>query len=153
MTRIAKLALFAAAAFAAQPAAASVRYTYNLGIGNSFVYTAPSFITARTAIPAAKLDSCKTIAAFGACTYAQLLPTGTSFNRPDNSVVIFTTEKTGNIFSYFALGALGTPGFYTDTVILGRNDTLNVALVPEPAALGALALGVGLLGATRRRKA
>ena len=159
MNAFAKIVLAASAILLARPVAATVTYTYSLSAGNGFVYTAPTFITTRSAAFAPPndnmpvLDSCTTIAAFGACQYAQFLPTGT-FNAA-HDVIGFGAANIGQIFSYFADGAFGAAGVYRDTTISGSTATLTVKnnAVPEPATFAALALGAGLVGWTRRRRA
>jgi len=153
------------ALLAALPAGASVTYSFVatsadcLPCGNgpqplpSFTLTVPTFINAFSIVPQANFSSSANLGAntdFG--------PGGTTVTGFDS---IFVSNSHGTYDYDFLLGAFGSVGTYTATVVgadsFSQTGTLTVtqsSAVPEPATLVLLSAGLSslLLSVRRSRK-
>ena len=127
------------------------------GNDQSFRYTAPSFISADTFVPASAMDSCDS-GMITPCFGIQFFVAGPDapgnlpemifdMQNPDSSI--------GKIFYYFPAGSnFATYGTLDTHPLYGNNGNLTVsAPVPEPVTGVTLLLGIAVLGLLGRRYA
>jgi hypothetical protein len=133
------------------------------GTTQVFRYTAPTFITSDTFVPASELDTCANQDALSLpCFGIDFLPSGpdTPEHYPE---LVFQTlnpdSSVGSVFYYFALGSsFAAPGTLTNVPDLGNAGVLTITettpvAIPEPATGSTLFLaGVALLLWRRRSR-
>ena len=126
------LALAGGIAFAA-PASAIVSYTLT-GNGSSFIYYAPSFLSANVTEDTGALAECSFNG--GACETVGFYPDarGLGFTNDTTDVITFTyANNNGTSYTYFQNNVLQHPGTYQDTYLgLTPSSTLVVADVHRP---------------------
>jgi hypothetical protein len=124
-----------------------------------FQYTASTFITSDTAIPAAGFDFCNASLFVhpASCALVNFFPLGpdSPSQDPEIKVLLLQSGSPATLFYYFAPGSdFATPG--TMSTPSGNPATLTItaaAAVPEPATwLGVLPAVLGLGVRFRRRR-
>lgn len=143
------------------PASGAVIYEFSgvvnmLGTGQVFHYTAPSFITADTFVPASAMDACANQGGFVLpCYGVDFLVSGpdTPQHYPELTFDTLNPDSSiGKIFYYFPLGtSFAAAGTLENVPTIGNRGTLTISeaipvTIPEPATVFVGCIAAALIG-------